>query len=212
MVTLTGSPQVWHKLGDLISAVQHKAQIIFLSRVLNPETGDTEAEPTPSVQNVDNASCPDSAPGSVLAQMQDDSMEPRTTSVRKARTERDAPRASAGSETVAFKHTDKNQYVYSLSRIENLALEPQNHLTLHRVAAIPSDLAASESDIVEVVLLPQKDSIAPLVLDNPNLEFKLRRVLDENKVSRQRTRLLIGRPVLALPASKTDAVSSERAG
>ncbi|MDT5063114.1 MAG: hypothetical protein QOH63_3573 [Acidobacteriota bacterium] len=207
VVTLGGSPQVWQQLSNLVAAVQHKAQIAFLSMVLSPRTGSDEAQATSLVQSERLASCE----GSPFNQAQVDFKTRTDSASHKVRTQqRDAARAEVP-ETVALKETARVGEGESLPRLHNPEHMAQNFLTMHAVTAVPPEIAMNQSNVVEVVVLPQIYSVAPAFVESTNL-LKLKKTLDENKLMRLKTRYLINRPALPLPPSKAEAVGGERAG
>jgi hypothetical protein len=207
VVTLGGSPQVWQQLSNLVAAVQHKAQITFLSMVLSPRTGSDEVQATPWVQSEHLASCE----GLQFNQVQDNSKTRTDPSPRNVRTQQRTAAKAEEAGTLALKDTARVDEGESLPRLNNRAHMAQNHLTMHAVTAVPSEIAMNKSDIVEVVVLPQIYSVAPAFVESANL-LKLKKALDENKVMRLKTRYLISRPVLSLPPSKAEAIGGERAG
>jgi hypothetical protein len=208
VVTLGGSPQVWQQLNNLIAAVQHRAQIKFLSMILTPQTGADEVNTTaPLAQSEHFASCQ----GSPFGQTQSDSRATTDSSSRKVKTQRRAAVRSEEAVTLALKDAAKVDKGESLPRLDNLAWTTQNRLIMHGVTNVPSEIATAKSNIVEVVVLPKTDTFAPAFIDSASLP-KLRKILEDNKVMRLKTRYLITRPVLSLPSSKIDVVGTERAG
>jgi len=207
VVTLGGSPQVWQQLSNLIAAVQHRAQIKFLSMVLTPQTGVDEVETAPLAQSEHLTSCQ----GSAFEQTQSDSKATTDSSPRKIKTERRAAVRSEEHQTLALKDAAKVDKGESLFHLANLARSTQNRLTMHGVTSVPPEIAMAKSDVVEVVVLPKMDTFAPAFIDSASLP-KLRKALEDNKVMRLKTRYIINRPLLSLPPSKIDAVGTERAG
>lgn len=204
MLTLAGSPQVWRQIGNLIDAVQHKAQVKFLSMVLSPQSGSDEAEATPTVEVEHLASCLPSTD----AQAPVDSQARADSSLRRVKTER---RAAVNSERALARKDTTQDEAASLFHADKLARVEQNRLTLHALNSLPTDLAKEKSDISEMVVLPRIDSFVPVYVDDANLS-KLKKSVDENKALRQRVRYVIGRPVMFIPAPKAEAASSEREG
>jgi hypothetical protein len=207
VVTLGGSPQVWQQLSNLVAAVQHKAQIKFLSMVLTPQTGVDEVEAAPTAASEHLASCQ----GSPFVQAQRDSRATTGPSTRKVKTERRSTVRSEEPLTLALKDAAKVDKGESLPRLDNLAWTTQNHLTMHGVTSAPPEMAMAKSNIVEVVVLPKIDTFGPAFIDSANLS-KLKKALEDNKVMRVKTRYIITRPLLSLPSSKIDVVGTERAG
>jgi hypothetical protein len=208
IVTLGSSPQVWQQLSNLITAVQHKAQIKFLSMVLTPQTGADQVETVPLAQSEYFASCQ----GSPFVQAQSDSKARTNSSPRKVITERSASSSRSQERvTLALKDVAKIDKGESLFHLYNLAGTTQNHLTMHGVTSVPPEIARAKSNIVEVVVLPKLDTFAPAFIDSASLP-RLRKTLEDNKVMRMKTRYVITRPLLSLPSSKIDAVGTERAG
>jgi hypothetical protein len=206
VVTLGGSPQVWQQLSNLVAAVQHKAQMTFLSMVLSPRTGSDET--TPSLLSEHLASCE----GSSFNQAQVYSRTVTDSSPRKVRAPQRATAARVEEpETLVLKETAKVDEGESLPRLHNPAHLAENPLTMHAVTAVPPEIAMNQSNVVEVVVLPQLYSVAPAFIESANL-IKLKKTLDENKVMRLKTRYLINRPILPLPPSKAEAIGGERAG
>jgi hypothetical protein len=207
VVTLGGSPQVWQQLSNLIAAVQHKAQIKFLSMVLTPQTGGDEVETVPAIQSEHLASCQ----GSPFEQVQSDSKATTDSSIRKVKAERRAPVRSEEPATLALRDVAKVDNAGSLLHLDKLARTTQNHLTMHGVTSMPPEIATAKSDIVEVVVLPKMDTFAPAFIDSTSLS-KMKKALEDSKAIRLKTRYLITRPVISLPSSKIDVVGTERAG
>ncbi len=79
LVTFAGSPPVWQKLGNLIAAVQHRAQIKFLSMVLSPGTGEAKALEVPATLNEHVASCS----GPMVGRTPDAATAQQMTNIRK---------------------------------------------------------------------------------------------------------------------------------
>jgi hypothetical protein len=208
VVTLGGSPQVWQQLNNLIAAVQHRAQIKFLSMVLTPQTGADEVETAPLPQSEHFASCTGSP---IVPEAQSDSKAKTGSAPRKIKTERRALPSSEEPMTLALKDAAKVDVDESLLHLDNLARTAQNHLTMHGVTNAPREIAMAKSNIVEVVVLPKMNAFAPVALDSANLS-KLKKTLEDNKVVRVKARYLITRPLLSLPSSKIDVVGTERAG
>jgi hypothetical protein len=207
VMTLGGSPQVWQQVNNLIAAVQHRAQIKFLSMVLTPQTGVDEVETAPLAQSEHFASCQ----GSPFVQTQSDSRARTDSSARKVKPERRAAITSKEPVTLALKETAKVDRGESLPHLGKLARTTQNRLTMHGVTSAPPEIAMAKSDIVEVVVLPKMDTFAPAFIDTASLP-KLRKMMEDSKAIRLKTRYLITRPVLSLPSLKIDAVGTERAG
>jgi hypothetical protein len=208
VVTLGGSPQVWQQLTNLVAAVQHKAQITFLSMVLSPRTDTTEEQATLWAQPEHLASCQESPLN--LAQV--DSQTRTDSSLRKEKAPQQRAVVKAeGPETLALKETARVDEGESLPRQHNPAHMAQNPLTMHAVTDVPPEIAMNKSDIVEVTVLPRLYSVAPVFIESANL-IKLKKSLDENKVMRLKTRYIINRPVLPIPPSKAEAIGIERAG
>lgn len=210
MITLAGSPQVWRQLGNLIDAVQHQAQVKFLSLVLSPQDSSDEVETTPSAQVEHLAS---SCPASAFEQAPVDSQVRTDSPLRQIKTERRAASKPEAHGALALKDTAQDQGASSLHEAK-LARVEQNRLTLHSMNSLPTDLAMEKSDIDEMVVVPRIDSFVPVNIDSVNLS-NLKKTLEENKAPRQKIRYLIGRPVMpvmVLPAPKAEAISSEREG
>jgi hypothetical protein len=207
VVTLGGSPQVWQQLNNLIAAVQHRAQIKFLSMVLTPQTGADEVETAPLAQPEHLASCQ----GSLFGQAQSDSKAKTDSSSRKVKPQRRAAIVPEEPRTLALEGAAKVDKGESLLRPDNLARTAQNRLTMHAVANVPPEIAMAKSNIVEVVVLPKIDTFAPAFIDSASLS-KLRKTVEDNKAMRLKTRYIITRPALSLPSSKIDTVGVERAG
>lgn len=207
LVTLGGSPQVWRQVGNFVDAVQHKVQLKFLSRVLRPQSGSDQVEMTPVAQAEDLASCP----ASTLDQVSGDSKIRSDSSPRKVKAERRAAVKREEQGALAFINSAKSDQGASSLRPDNLAQVERNRLTMHGVSSVPVDLAIEKSNVIEVVVLPQIEQIVPAFIDSANLP-KLKKTFDESKVTRQRTRYLISKPLLTLPPTRADAVGFERAG
>jgi hypothetical protein len=208
VVTLGGSPQVWQQVNNLIAAVQHRAQIKFLSMVLTPQNGANEVQTlVPLTQFEDIASCQ----GSPFAQTQSDSKAKTDSSTRKVKPQRRAAITSDEPVTLALKEAAKVDQGESLFHLDNLARTTQNRLTMHGVTNAPPEIAMAKSNIVEVVVLPKMDTFAPAFIDSASLP-KLRKIMEDSKVMRLKTRYLITRPAISLPPSKIDVVGTERAG
>lgn len=207
VVTLGGSPQVWQQLSNLIAAVQHKAQIKFLSMVLTPQTGMDEVETAPVTQSEHLASCQ----GSPFVQTQSDSKARTDLSPRKVKPQRRAAIAAEEPVTLALKEAAKLDRGKSLLHLDNLARTTENRLTMHGVTSRPPEIAMAKSDIVEVVVLPKMDTFKPAFIDSASLS-KMKKALEDSKAIRLKTRYLITRPVISLPSSKIDVVGTERAG
>jgi hypothetical protein len=207
VVTLGGSPQVWQQLSNLIAAVQHKAQIKFLSMVLTPQTGADEVETAPTIQSEHFASCQ----ASPFEQVQSDSKATTDSSPRKVKAQRHAAVRSEEPLTLALRDAAKVDKGESLFHLANLARSTQNRLTMHGMTNVPPEIAMAKSNIVEVVVLPKMDTFAPAFIDSASLP-KLRKTLEDNKAMRLKTRYIITKPLLSLPSSKIDTVGGERAG
>lgn len=207
IVTLGSSPQVWQQVNNLIAAVQHKAQIKFLSMVLTPQTRADEVETAPLAQPEHFASCQ----GSPFVQAQSDSKTTADSSARQVKTERRAPVRSEEPSTLALRDATKTDKDASFLHSDNLARSAQNPLSMREVENAPREIATAKSDIVEVVVLPKVDTFAPAFIDSTSLT-KLKKALEDSKVMRVKTRYVITRPLLSLPSSKIDVVGTERAG
>ena len=135
VVTLGGSPQVWQQLSDLVAAVQHKAQITFLSMVLSPRAGSTEEQATLSAQPEHLASCQ----GSPLNLAQGDSQTRTDSSLRKVKMQQRAVVKAEGPEALALKETARVDEGESWPRQHNPAHMAQNPLTMHAVTNVPPE-------------------------------------------------------------------------
>lgn len=213
VVTLGGSPQVWNQLSNLVAAVQHKAQITFLSMVLSPRAGGDEVQAAQWSQPEHLASC-QGAPFN-LAQV--DSQTRLGSSFRKVKTQQRTTTTTTIAraeepETLALKEMARVDESESLPRQHNPAhMFAQNPLSMHAVTDVPSELAMNKSNVVEVVVLPRLYTVAPAFVETANL-IKMRK-LDESKLLRLKTRYQIYKPVLPIPPSKVaDAIGGERAG
>ena len=198
VMTLAISPQVWQKLGNLLDAIQHQAQIKMLSMVLSPQDSDDEVEPaSTTIQSEHFASCQ----GSPSVQAQVDAQTKPAASFHKARTERRAADRSEKQEALAFNAQAKDAQGESLPHFNNPARTTPNLWAMHGVAFAPREIATDKSNIAEAVVLPQLDSIAPVFIENVNFQFKLKKILDENKLTRQRSRCPLAKSAPPLPAS-----------
>ena len=214
VVTLGGSPQVWNQLSNLVAAVQHKAQITFLSMVLSPRAGGDEVQAAQWSQPEHLASC-QGAPFN-LAQV--DSQTRLDSSSRKVKTQqRTTATATATAraeepQTLALKEMARVDESESLPRQHNPAhMFAQNPLTMHAVTNVPTEIAMNKSNVVEVVVLPRLYTVAPTMVESANL-IKLKK-LDDGKLLRLKTRYQIYKPALPIAPSKAaDAIGVERAG
>jgi len=199
VMTLAISPQVWQKLGNLLDAIQHRAQIKMLSLVLSPQNGQVEVEPVaPAVWTEHFASCQ----GASLAQAQAESQTKPATAFHKIKMElRVADRSEREQESLAFEAQAQEAQGESLPHHNNLARETPNLWAMHGATFVQTNRAMSKSNIAEAVMLPRLDSVAPVFVENVNFQFKLRKILDENKLTRQKTRCPLGKSVPSLPAS-----------
>jgi hypothetical protein len=214
-VTLGGSPQVWNQLSNLVAAVQHKAQITFLSMVLSPRAGGDEVQATQWSQPGHLASCP----GAPFNLAQVDSQTRLDSSSRKVKTQQRTTTATIATiataraeepQTLALKEMARVDESESLPRQHNPAhMFAQNPLTMHAVTNVPTEIAMNKSNVV--VVLPRLYTVAPTLVESANL-IKMRK-LDESKLLRLKTRYQIYRPVLPIAPSKmADAIGVERAG
>jgi hypothetical protein len=205
IMTLGSSPQVWQQLRNLLSAVQHKAQIKFLSMVLSPRADSDAVETTPTVQAEHLASCKASG----FEQVQGKSQAKPNSSPRKMKTQRRASVSSEEQEALALADLAKAEG--KLSSLHLNAARSENHLTMQGVDFAPTATVTDRGSIVEVVVLPQIDAIAPTFIDSGNF-LKLKKTFEESKVLHQKTRYLIDRHIQPLPSLKADAASTEKEG
>jgi hypothetical protein len=198
VMTLAISPQVWQKLGNLLDAIQHRAQIKMLSLVLSPQDSPVEVEPVaPAVQTEHFAFCQSSS----LAQAQAESQTKPAAVFHKIKTEQRVADRSEKQESLAFEVQAQEAQGESLPHHNNPARETPNLWAMHGATFVQTNVAMSKSNIAEAVMLPRLDSVAPVFVENVNFQFKLRKILDENKLTRQKTRCPLGKSVPSLPAS-----------
>jgi hypothetical protein len=198
VMTLAISPQVWQKLGNLLDAIQHRAQIKMLSMVLSPQDSSGEIEPAASTTQSEHFASCQSSP---LVQAQGESQTKPAASFYKARTERRAADRSEKQETLAFNTQVKDAQGESLPHFNNVTRATPNLWAMHGVAFVPREIATDKSNIAEAVVLPQLDSITPVFIENVNFQLKLKKILDENKLTRQRTRCPLAKSAPPLPSS-----------
>jgi hypothetical protein len=206
-MTIGGSPQLWQQLSNLVSAVQHKAQIKFLSMVLSPQADSDAVEESPSAQAEQFSSCKASAFG----QTQDETQAKPDSSSRKRKAERRTAVSSEEQEALALADVVKEKGKPPLTHLHSPQQEAQNLLAMHAVDFTATASATDRSSVVEVVVLPRIDSAAPAFIDNGNI-LKLKKTFEETKALRQKAHYFISRPIQPLPPTKMDAVSSEREG
>lgn len=198
VMTLAISPQVWQKLGNLLDAIQHRAQVKILSLVLSQQESNDEVEPAATtIQTEHFASCQ----GSTFVQAQDDVQTKADSTSHKIRTTRHAADKSEKPETLAFNAQDKDAQGESLSHLNNIAREIPNQWTMRGASFAPRDFAMDKDNVAEALALPQPDSVAPVFVENVNFQLKVKKILDENKLTRQRVRCPLGKSIPPLPSS-----------
>jgi hypothetical protein len=198
VMTLAISPQVWQKLGNLLDAIQHRAQIKMLSLVLSPQDGEVEVEPASStIQSEHFASCQ----GASLAQAPAESQTKPAAAFHKIKTEQRATDRSEKQEFLAFEIQSQEAQGETLPHHNNPARETKNLWAMHGATFVQTNAALNKSNIAEAVMLPRLDSVAPVFVENVNFQFKLRKILDENKLTRQKTRCPLGKSAPTLPSS-----------
>ncbi|MDT4966980.1 MAG: hypothetical protein QOJ64_1717 [Acidobacteriota bacterium] len=210
VVTLAGSPPVWQKLSNFVSAIQHRAQIKFLSMVLQPGPDDSQVRDIPVIEDQYVASRSE-----VGSQVASDCPAAKTPSKpSKLVANRSNALKTIEQNARAIERTVKEARFEALSHMTELLPEPPKASTVPAVASIPRTLTFNESDVRDLVKLSQRDFSASGFVDgtNPNIHLKLKKILDDRKATRQRTRFIIGTPVVAPPATGSEMPGDDRSG
>ena len=211
VVTLAGSPPVWQKLSNFVSAVQHRAQIKFLSMVLTPSADGSEVRDMPEVEDQYVASCPEVS-SQVACRSRTQQISPSKPS--KLVANRGSALKTIEQNAPAIERAAKEARFEALSHMTELLPETPKASTVPAVAAIPRALTLNDSDVQDLVRLSQRNFSAPVFVDgtNPNIHLKLKKILDDRKATRQRTRFVIASPVVAPPATRSEVPGDERSG
>lgn len=209
LVTFAGSPPVWHKLGSFISSVQHKAQIKFLSMVLDRGTdeGDvTDTSATPQGELVASSAT------SELTHASASETTPPLSNSRKVRFGRAAK--SDGLQDIALKHAAKVSKLELSPRLYTFLPQSPNASNVPAVAAISREWVISEKDLRELPSLPQHDSTAPAPDEktNSDIRLKLKKYFEEHKNVRQRNRFVFGKPNPAPSSAPSTDVTTDGEG
>jgi hypothetical protein len=210
VVTLAGSPPVWQKLSNFVSAIQHRAQIKFLSMVLRPSADESEVRDLPEVEDQYDASRSE-----VSSQVASDCPTAKAPSKpSKLVANRGNALKTIEQNAPAVERAVKEARFEALSHMTELLPEMPKASSVPAVAAIPRTLTLNEGDVRDLVRMSQRDFSAPVFVDstNPNIHLKLKKILDDRKATRQRTRFIIGTPVVAPPATRSEMPGDDRSG
>jgi hypothetical protein len=197
-LALVGTPKVWQKFSDLLAAVQHKAHAKFVDMALNSQAQQYDERVLTSVaQPEEMASCPYSH----SKQVRGSSMISGGATVRQVRAKQrstfDVPETP---EALAFNARPK---IEKRGPSDHVASLQENHLTMLPVAFAPETFTMSKSDVMEMVTLPRpEDQATPVYIEkDPEMNIKLKKVIDESKSLRQRARFVMGKNSFVFPAS-----------
>lgn len=209
VMTLAVSPQVWQKLGNLWDAIQHRAQFTMLGLVLSPRSAGDEVESEPQSPMVEPQH-PTSCQGATLAQAQLPSQPKALAALHKMRTERrvadslvtataEIADLSDKDETIAFNLQDAQGE--TAPHLNNLAHESSKPTERRSVTFQMTNTALEKSDVAQTIVIPQINSAAPAFVENINFQWKLKKILDENRSNRQKTRCPLSKALASLPSS-----------
>lgn len=204
VMTLAISPQVWQKFGNLLDAIQRQAQVKMLSLVLSPQDGQAESETlSPIMQPAGFSPCHGSTltHNSLLAQAQVWSQIGTVLSAHKNGADERAAVRPGKHEAPALDFQDQDMRGETLAHVNEFVRETPKLWSVRDATFLPTNAALDNGNIAEYIVLPKLDVVAPMFVENMNVQLKLKKVLDENRLTRQKTRCPLARSVPPLPAS-----------
>ncbi|MDQ3819064.1 MAG: hypothetical protein M3362_15500 [Acidobacteriota bacterium] len=197
MVTLVGTPKVWQEFGNLFSSLQHKTQNRLLSMGLSAQVQENSDREVSGVVRSENLAytCPAATPKQVSDRSSDGAPSTKIKVQRRA-----AVRSEEPLTLTARVRTDSLKKESLPISEHALAESIQNHLDIRGLTSAFTEEIADKSNVTEVVTLLQTNAIAPVFIERGTDFLKLKKVFEENKLTRQKIRCVI-RTTQTLPTT-----------
>lgn len=187
MVTLVGTPKIWQEFGNIFSALQHKTQNRLLSMGLSAQVQEnSEKELSGMVRSENLASCPAATFKQIADRPSEGAPSTKTKTQRHTRAHSEEP-----STLTARVRTDSIRKDSLPASEHALAQAAQNQLDIRGLPSAFTEEIADKSNVTEVVSLPKLNMIAPVFIERGADFIKLKKALEENKLTRQKIRCVI---------------------